>query len=217
MAQYDELYNKLDTGNTAHSGGGQTNALPLAGRFNDITTVAAQGDSVMLVAALPGHQQTLANHGANAMQVYGAGTDTINSIATATGISHGPGIIAEYTCVVAGNWEVQFAQPQQPTPILLAGSTDAIPPHVAATYVVTKAGVDAMTLAAPTATTDDGLTITISSNTANAHTLTATGLLQCGTASVNLATFAAHPGAGLVLMAYQGRWSVISSTGITFS
>ena len=73
------------------------------------------------------------------------------------------------------------------------------------------------TLAAPTATTDDGIVITVTSNTANAHTIQATGLLQTGTASVNLATFAAQPGAGLTLMAYQGKWNVLSSVGITFS
>lgn len=101
--------------------------------------------------------------------------------------------------------------------ITLAGATDAIPPHGTASYVVNKAGVDAMTLAAPTATTDDGKVILVTSNTANAHTITATGLLQTGTASVNVATFAAQKGAGVQLIAYQGKWNVVSSVGITFS
>lgn len=99
----------------------------------------------------------------------------------------------------------------------LISANGAVAARAEQTYVVTKAGVAAMTLAAPTATTDDGLTITITSNTANAHTLTATGLLQCGTASVNVATFAAQAGAGLTLMAYQGKWNVLASVGITFS
>lgn len=102
--------------------------------------------------------------------------------------------------------------------VLTALTTNgAIPPHTPATYVITKAGVLADTLAAPTATTDDGLIIVVTSSTANAHTITATGLLQTGTASVNLATFAAQPGAGLTLMAYQGKWNVLGSVGITFS
>lgn len=100
------------------------------------------------------------------------------------------------------------------TPLAASG---AVPPSVTATYVVTKAGVAALTLAAPVVTTDDGKEITITSNTANAHTLTATGLFQCGTASVNLATFAAQAGAGLTLVAYQGKWNVVASVGITFS
>lgn len=93
----------------------------------------------------------------------------------------------------------------------------AISPNTAANYVITKAGVLAATLAAPTAGTDDGKVILITSNTANAHTLTATGLLQTGSASVNVATFAANAGAGLTLMAYQGKWNVLGSVGITFS
>lgn len=93
----------------------------------------------------------------------------------------------------------------------------AVAAHTRASYVITKAGVAALTLAAPTATTDDGLSISLISNTANAHTLTATGLFGAGTASVNLATFAAFAGAGLVLIAYQGKWLVRSSNAITFS
>jgi hypothetical protein len=55
------------------------------------------------------------------------------------------------------------------------------------------------------------------SQTANAHTITATGLLNTGSASVNVATFAAFAGANVVLMAFNGKWNVISSVGITFS
>lgn len=84
-------------------------------------------------------------------------------------------------------------------------------------YVITKAGVLADTLAAPTAGVQDGMIISIISSTADAHTLTATGLLQTGATYVNLATFAAHAGAGLTLMAYNGYWIVLYSNGITFS
>jgi hypothetical protein len=94
----------------------------------------------------------------------------------------------------------------------------AIPPSTPATYVITKAGVLADTLAAPVTGTDDGKIITVTSATANAHTITATGLLQTGAgANANLATFAAQPGAGLTLMAYQAKWYVLASVGITFS
>lgn len=93
----------------------------------------------------------------------------------------------------------------------------AISPSTPATYVITKAGVLAATLGAP-ATADNGKVITITSATANAHTLTATGLLQTGAgANANLATFAAQPGAGLTLMAYNAKWYVLAAVGITFS
>jgi hypothetical protein len=96
-------------------------------------------------------------------------------------------------------------------------ASGAIPVRPSVDYVITKAGVAALTLAAPTATVDDGTELVITSNTANAHTVTATGLLQTGTASVNTATFAAFAGAGLTLMAYQGKWNVTAAVAITFS
>lgn len=186
-------------------------------RVSTTTNTTAPFNGVSLPASAPGMEVVILNTAAAPIQVYGAGTDTINGIVTTTGVSQGVGVVGTYTCTAAGNWVVQFAQSQQPSLLALSGATDAISPHTPHTYVVTKAGVDAMTLAAPTATTDDGVIITITSNTANAHTITATGLLQTGTTSVNVATFAAQKGAGLTLMAYQGKWNVISSVGITFS
>lgn len=122
------------------------------------------------------------------------------------------------TTGTVGNWVDYFqatGDPQYGGPQLV--TTNGALSVSSGYYLVTKAGVEAMTLAAPTAGAQDGLTITIQSTTANAHTLTATGLLQVGTASVNLATFAAQAGAGLVLRAYNGKWVLISSVGITFS
>jgi hypothetical protein len=105
---------------------------------------------------------------------------------------------------------------QTSPPVALAANT-AIFPRNSGLYVITKGSIEANTLAAPTAGADDGLIITIVSNTAFAHTLTATGLLQTGSASVNVATFAAFAGASITLYAYQGKWIVLSSTAITFS
>ena len=201
---------------TAFAGGGQASATALPSLINRVSTVVNQGDSVKLPGAIAGLAIVVLNRGAQPMQVFGAGTDTINGIATATGISQGINTTATYVCAVAGNWEVPITALQSTTPSALSVN-GAIPSHVGHTYVVTKAGVLADTLAAPTATTDDGIEITVTSNTANAHTITATGLLQTGTASVNVATFAAFAGAGLTLMAYQGKWNVVASVGITFS
>jgi hypothetical protein len=84
-------------------------------------------------------------------------------------------------------------------------------------YVVTKGSAAALTLAAPTAGTHDGAKITVTSNTAFAHVITTVGLLQAGTAAVNTATFAAQKGASVTLMAYQGKWCVISANAQTFA
>lgn len=111
-----------------------------------------------------------------------------------------------------------FVLQNNPTvlPQTLSGSTDAIPPHSSTLYMVTSSGVDAMTLAAPTSGVDDGVTITVVSAGAHAHTITATGLLNTGASAVNVATFAAHAGASVELKAYQGSWYVVSQIGITF-
>lgn len=194
-------------------------ALALTNAINRVTTSTATSapfNGVSLPASSPGLQVEVINSSSNPIQAYGAGTDTINGIATATGISHGVGQIATYNCTTTGNWTVQFGQPQQ-AGIVALSANGAVAPHTPHTYVVTKGSICALTLAAPTAGTDDGIQITITSDTAFAHTLTATGLLDTGSANVNVATFAANKGAGLTLMAYNGRWKAMSQIGITFS
>lgn len=99
-------------------------------------------------------------------------------------------------------------------PLAVSGAID---PHTSNRYVITKAGVAALTIAAPTAGADDGMLLEITSSTANAHTVTATGLYADGAGHVNLATFAAQIGATLLLMAYQGKWYVQVAQGVTMS
>ena len=82
--------------------------------------------------------------------------------------------------------------------------------------LLSKAGVAAMTLAAPSKA-QDGLRITITSTTANAHTVTATGLYKTGAATVNLATFAAFAGAGFSAVALNGLWNITANNVVTFT
>jgi hypothetical protein len=103
----------------------------------------------------------------------------------------------------------------QKTPSVIAASGAL--PVVAGSYVITAASAVALTLAAPVAGTQDGLTISISSATAFAHTITATGLLQTGTAAVNVVTFAAFAGASVTLRAYNGKWQVTAGVAVTYS
>lgn len=102
------------------------------------------------------------------------------------------------------------------SPPTMVPADRAIPAGTSETYIVTKGGAAALTLGAPSLA-DSGTRIVITSDTANAHTLTATGLLDTGSASVDSGLFAAFKGAGLTLMAYNGRWKVLSAIGITFS
>jgi len=46
----------------------------------------------------------VSNHGANPMQVYGSGSDTINDVASATGVSQMQNSLVLYICVTAGKW-----------------------------------------------------------------------------------------------------------------
>ena len=89
---------------TAHAGGGQGSALPITTEMARVTTVATAGDSVKLPTSIAGLTIILENAGANAMQVYGSGTDTINGVATATGVSQMASSVVIYTCYTAGAW-----------------------------------------------------------------------------------------------------------------
>jgi hypothetical protein len=88
-------------------------------------------------------------------------------------------------------------------------------------YVITKAGVAALTLAAPVAGADDGVELLIFSTTAFAHTITtpAAGDIQDGNASGfnTVMTFNAHKGANCILRAYQGVWYVMQEIGCALS
>jgi len=100
-------------------------------------------------------------------------------------------------------------------PLNLLPASGAIDPHTAGRYMITKAGVAALTLAAPTAGADDGLCIEILSSTANAHTLTATGLFEDGAGNVNKATWPAQIGGAIDLVAYNGKWYVQNLQSVT--
>lgn len=91
-------------GVTAHAGGGQTNATPITTELTRVTTVATAGDSVVLPASSPGLTIIVVNAGANPMQVYGLGTDTINGSASGTGVTQMQSSEVLYTCTLAGIW-----------------------------------------------------------------------------------------------------------------
>lgn len=93
---------------TAAAGGGQTNATQLTGNVANVTVVATAADSVKLPLAVAGAVFFLTNSDASdSMQVFGAGTDTINGVATATGVAQAAGKSAVYYAVTsapAGKW-----------------------------------------------------------------------------------------------------------------
>lgn len=77
----------VEAGITATAGGNQATAYQLTRSFNVLGTVATNADSVKL----PTDRQVcdeviIINDGAANAQVFGSGTDTIDGVATATGV-----------------------------------------------------------------------------------------------------------------------------------
>lgn len=92
----------------------------------------------------------------------------------------------------------------------------AIAANLSHTALLTKAGVGAYTLAAPTR---DGIRLRIISRTANAHVVTATGLVDDGVTggSKTTNTFAAFAGASVEFESYGGKWNTIALKAVTIT
>ncbi len=89
---------------TATAGGGQAGAFQITTQTSRIVTVATIGDSIKLPPSAPGLELLVINHGANAMQVFGNGTETIDDQATATGVAQMSNSLVIYSCATAGKW-----------------------------------------------------------------------------------------------------------------
>jgi hypothetical protein len=92
---------------TAHAGGGQGSATALSttAKIHRISTCTTAADSVIFgaVAAI-NDWHVVRNAGAASLQIYGSGTDTINDVATATGIAIPPGCSALFASTAANKW-----------------------------------------------------------------------------------------------------------------
>lgn len=107
-AAFAQPVNSVEDGITATPSGVQATARPLTAAINRVSTVASGNDAVGLPLAKQGLIVIVVNGAvANSMQVFGAGTDTINDVATATGVAQAAGKSAEYICTTsapAGKW-----------------------------------------------------------------------------------------------------------------
>lgn len=88
----------------ARAGGGQALATQINTQTARVITVATLGDSVRLPASMPGLEMLIINHGVNPMQVYGAGTDTIDDAVTTTGVQQMANSFVLYSCATTGAW-----------------------------------------------------------------------------------------------------------------
>ncbi len=99
-----------------------------------------------------------------------------------------------------------------------ANGAISIPASGRVKVFITKGTAAALTLAAPTATTHDGVEIVFVSTTAAAHTVTATTIgFNAGDASSDIGTFGGAIGDGLAVVAYQGEWYVTNNINVTLA
>lgn len=96
---------------TAHASGGQASATALTNQVNRVTTVATAADSVVLPTSAVGLVIFVINAGANSLQLFGVSPDTINGVATGTGVPLPAGAVAMAMCTTAGAWTVVMDSP----------------------------------------------------------------------------------------------------------
>ena len=92
------------TGIVAFAGGGQGSATALTAVVNHVITVASANDSVKLPVWGAGLIIYVVNAGANSLQVFAASAQTINEVASATGVALAVGKTAIYVAGPATKW-----------------------------------------------------------------------------------------------------------------
>jgi hypothetical protein len=89
----------------------QAGATALTADYNRVDTSTAPaagailGDGVKLPASAAGLDIIVVNNTANPIQVYGAGTDTINGVTNTVGVAQSPNSVVLYVCAAAGTWQ----------------------------------------------------------------------------------------------------------------
>lgn len=97
--------NNSTNGITAKVNGGKSGATQLSNGVNNITVVNTANDSALLpIADGKSIVIVINSDSADSVQIFGQGTDTINGIATGTGVAQAHGITALYVSPVKGQW-----------------------------------------------------------------------------------------------------------------
>lgn len=151
-----------------------------------------------------------------AKQVATLGAVTMAALTATTGTFSG----AVSGTTLTGTGIVTGSQIKAREFVLAMGVDGAITvPAYSQTILCTKAGVLAMTLVDPTATTHDGVRLTIIATVAQANTLSNAGGsgFNGGGGGADIGTFGGAIGDNIVIEAYQGVWLVISSVNVTLA
>lgn len=148
---------------------------------------------------------------------------TANTFTALSGSTIATNTIAETTAasgVTIDSVLVKDGTSTHRNPVIAVTADGAIAvPNGNTSYFITKAGVAAMTLVDPTATTHDGLRLTFMATTANAHTLdnSAGSGFNAGGAASDVGTFGGAIGDSIVIEAYQGVWYVVNNINVTLA
>jgi hypothetical protein len=94
---FESTYDNL----IANPGGGQGGATQIASEIARFTVVATSGDSAQLPPARPGLTIICTNHGAQPLQMYGNGTDTVDDQVSVTQMVNS---VVIYACTSIGKW-----------------------------------------------------------------------------------------------------------------
>lgn len=89
---------------TAHSGGGQNNAVALVVGINQINAVAANNDSVRLPPSSPGVAVVISNNTANNANLYPASNENINQASNNAAFNLPADKTVIAFCPVVGTW-----------------------------------------------------------------------------------------------------------------
>lgn len=202
---------------TAYAGGGKTNAYQLTTPLNRITTVGTAADSVKLPTAAPGTTITIVNAGANAAQIFGSGSDTINGVATDTGVSQAAGSTLNYQCYTLGAWISTGAASGAYTGTF-DGVVGGITPAAGTFTTITASGVITGGSSSNIAINTNKFTVAASSgNTVVAGTLGVTGLatLTAGANSADNLTMTAINKGVVLKQGANGRVGTFVANGTT--
>lgn len=163
-----------DNAVTAHAGGGQASATQLSNKcaFHIVSTVATAADSFALPAAKSGEVHIVTNSAANSAQAFGISPDTIDSVATGTGVPHPPGATVIYACVDDGNYVRIGGVPSSLVAVLAGITATAAEINAAADVSARVVNTTATTLAV-TAASHSGKIVKVSSTAPIAVTLPA--------------------------------------------
>lgn len=160
-------------GITAHSGGGSGSATALVSSLNRVTVTAADHDSVKLPAAIAGAECTVDNDGAKILDIYPAGSDTIEDGAGPLSVLSGADITL--ICPAAGKWYVTGSQSTGtgPAPVPAGASLAVTAVLGGSTILLDTAAGSTVTLPPATGTGTKYKFVVKTTATSNAHKILA--------------------------------------------